>query len=119
MKIRQITALLLCAALCLALCAAPAEGLLGGWKPTEDPAVTQEAAAALSEALAQFTGSTVTPVALLATQALAGTNYCLLCKITPIVPNPVSHWALVYVSKPLDGNAILLTIEDLEIGVCG
>ena len=119
MKIRHLTAVLLCAALCFVFCAAPAEGMLGAWQPTEDPAVTPQAAAALDEALSQFVGSTVTPVALLATQVVAGTNYCLLCKITPVVPNPVGHWALVYVSKPLEGSAILLTIDDLELGVWG
>ena len=104
--------------LALALCfSASAEPLMGGWNVCEDTAVTEEAHAVLDKALEGFVGSRVESVALLATQVVAGTNYCFLCKVTPVVPNPEAHYALVYVYAALDGTASILAFTDLAIGV--
>ena len=40
----------------------------------------------------------------------------LLCKITPVVPNPVPHYALVYVYENLEGGAEITQTIDLDVG---
>ena len=104
--------------LALALCVgASAEGMLGGWKVCDDPTVTKEAQAVMDKALEGFVGSKVEPVALLATQVVAGTNYCFLCRVTPVVPNAQSAWCLVYVYHALDGSARILEFQDVTLGL--
>ena len=76
-----------------------------------------EAQAALEKALEGLVGASYEPVACLGKQVVAGTNYCLLCRITPVVPNAVPHFALVYVYQALDGSAELLQVQDLTLGV--
>ena len=111
----------LCLALIAALCSmlfVPALAqapLAGGWTPAEDSAVPQEAADALQKAMEHMVGSNIEPVALLGTQVVAGTNYCLLCKITPVVLNPVPHYALVWLYSGVDGTASILEIQDISI----
>ncbi len=107
-------ALLLALSLCLS---ATAEPLMGGWSACESTEITPEAQTALDKALEGFVGSKVEGVALLATQVVAGTNYCFLCRVTPVVLNPVASWALVYVYSALDGTASILQITHLEIGL--
>lgn len=117
---KKLLALLLALTLCaMALLPALAEGgmLTGGWTATEDAAVTEDALSAFTKAMDGFVGSTVEPVALLGTQVVAGLNYCFLCRVTPVVPNAVSHYALVYVYAALDGSAQLLQIDDLVMGL--
>ena len=55
------------------------------------------------------------PVALLSTQLVAGMNYCILCQITPVVPNPEPSWALVYIYADLQGNAEIMNVYELYI----
>ncbi len=105
-------------ALVLALCfTASAETLMGGWKACEDPTVTEESRAVLDKALEGFVGSKVEPVALLATQVVAGTNYCFLCRVTPVAPNAQSVYRLVYVYHALDGSARILEFQDVNVGL--
>ena len=105
-------------ALTLALCVcASADAMMGAWKVCEDSAVTEEARAVLDKALEGFVGSNVEPVALLATQVVAGTNYCFLCRVTPVVPDAQSAWCLVYVYQALDGSARILEFQDVTLGL--
>ena len=105
-------------ALALALCfSASADALMGGWQACENPAVTEEAQAVLDKALEGFVGSNVEPVALLATQVVAGTNYCFLCRVTPVVPNAQSTYCLVYVYHALDGSARILEFQEVTFGL--
>ena len=116
---KKLIAVLLSMMLCL--CAltpvmAQETPLAGGWQAAEDMTVTPEAQEALEKALEGFAGSSITPVVLLGTQVVAGINYCLLCKIAPIVPNAMFHYALVYVYSPVSGEQPqILRIQDLEL----
>ena len=114
---KKTLSLILIAALCSMLfvpvCAETP--LMGGWSVTESSEVPQEAADALNKAMENFVGSTIEPVALLGTQVVAGINYCLLCRISPVVPNPVPHYALVWVYSGVDGSAQILEIQDISI----
>lgn len=77
----------------------------GGWDETESPVLTEESKAALEQALSTITGTTYTPVALVSTQVVEGTNYCFLCLGTDSVPGGESRYTLVYVYQPLEGDA--------------
>lgn len=83
----------------------PENPVAGGWAEPDTNEVTDEAKAALEKAAAQLDGADYEAVALLATQIVAGTNYQLLCKITPVVPNAGSTYSIVTVYEDLDGNA--------------
>ena len=111
---KKLMAVLLSLALAVTLCfGACAESLEGGWAVTADTAVTEEAQKALDSALTGFVGSNIEAVALLGTQLVSGTNYCLLCRVTPVVPNATGTYALVYVYQPLSGDAELMNIVDI------
>lgn len=143
-KMKKIVSIILACSLVLALCAAcgnkkeqtpaeaPAEAptptaddpkepevVLGGWSIVDDTAPTDEAKAALSKALEKLVGANYEAVALLETQVVAGTNYLLLCKITPVVPNPSSHYGIVSVYADLQGGAEITQIADTEFGIPG
>ena len=105
--------------LVLVLCAASAlaEPMVGGWEnvPCEAAELPEDAQAALDKALDGLVGAKYTPVALLSTQIVAGTNYCILCQITPVVPDATPTWALVYVHADLQGNAEITNVYELYI----
>lgn len=105
--------------LVLALCAASAlaEPLDGGWQnvPHEAADLPEDAQAAFDKALDGLVGAEYTPVALLSTQVVAGMNYCILCQITPVVPDATPTWALVYIYADLQGNAEISNVYELYI----
>ncbi len=91
--------------------------LVGGWSYTSSPDMTQEAQGAFDKAMEGLVGVDYTPVALLGTQVVAGTNYCILCQATVVSPEAQPYYTLVYIYEALDGSAEVLTITDLELGV--
>lgn len=105
--------------LILALCAsaALAEPMAGGWQnvPHEAEALPEDAQAGFDKALEGLVGAEYVPVALMSTQVVAGMNYCILCQITPVVPNATPNWALVYIYADLQGNAEITNVYDLYI----
>lgn len=110
--------LLVALGLVLSVISANAETLAGGWTPVvqeEAGKLPEDAQAAFDKALAEWDGAIYTPVALLSTQVVAGTNYCILCQITPVVPDPVPTWALVYIYADLQGNAEIMNVYELYI----
>ena len=91
--------------------------MVGGWEMVKAEAqpLTEDAQAAFDKAMEGLVGASYTPVALLATQLVSGTNYCILCQVTPVVPNPVPAWALVYIYADLQGNAKIMNVYELYI----
>lgn len=86
--------------------------VVGGWEEPETPEMTAEAKAALEKACETLTGAEYTPVALLATQVVAGTNYRIICESRPSVPIPECDYVIVTVYADLQGNAeITDTVE--------
>ena len=86
----------------------------GGWTQAESPVLTENVWAVLEKALDGSVGAGYTPLALLSTQVVAGTNYCILCEITPVVPDAKIHFALVYVYEDVAGNAEITETVDFE-----
>ena len=95
-----------------------AEPMAGGWEnmPYDAAALPADAQAAFDKALEGLVGAAYTPVALLSTQVVAGMNYCILCQITPLVPDATASWALVYIYADLEGNAEITNVYELYIG---
>ncbi len=84
----------------------------GGWTETGSPEMTEDAKKALEKACETLTGAEYTPVALLATQVVAGTNYRIICESRPSVPFPECGYVIVTVYADPDGNAeITDTVE--------
>lgn len=100
----------------LSACAV-AEPMAGGWEnvPHEAGELPADAQAAFDKALEGLVGAEYTPVALLSTQVVAGMNYCILCQITPVVPDAAANWALVYIYADLEGNAEITNVYELYI----
>ena len=94
-----------------------AEAMTGGWEniPHETVELPADAQAAFDKAVEGLVGAEYVPVALMSTQVVAGTNYCILCQITPVVPNATPTWALVYIYADLDGNARMTNVYELFI----
>ncbi len=84
----------------------------GGWVAPETPELTKEAVNALKAASEHVVGAAYAPVVLLGTQVVAGTNYCLLCEVTPVTENAESHYAVVIVYEGADGNTSVLETYD-------
>jgi len=74
-----------------------------------------DAKAAFEKALEGLDGSDYEPVALLGTQVVSGTNYAILCRMTPVVEDAEPSFVILYIYEDLDGNAEISEIADLEI----
>ena len=94
------------------------ELITGGWTVSGETAIEQnpEAKAALEKALSGMVGAEYTPVAVLGTQVVAGTNYCILCKVTAVVPGAQPSYELVYVYEDLSGNAEITDSKEIVLG---
>lgn len=85
------------------------EGVIdGGWAETESPEMTDKAEAALEKACETLTGAVYTPVALLATQVVAGMNYRIICESRPSIPSPERGYVIVTVYADLEGGAEII-----------
>ena len=80
-------------------------GLDGGWSEPDTPAVSEEALQALTKACETLTGAEYAPIALLATQVVAGMNYRILCESKATVPDAETEYVIVTVYADLQGNA--------------
>ena len=111
---KKIIALVLALILSLAMVCS-AESLAGGWNLPEDNAMTEEAQAAFEKATSELLGCSYEPIAVLGTQVVAGINYVILAKVTPIYPGAEANYALVYIYADLSGNATVTSITDFSI----
>lgn len=107
-----VAAVLLCASAALG-----EAGLAGGWTVADSAEVTEDMQLLFEKAMAEMVGVDYMPVAVLGSQLVAGTNYCFLCRATVVYPNAQPYYALVYLYQDLNGNASVLQIDQLEIGL--
>ena len=91
--------------------------LLGGWEIASHDAeeLPEDAQEAFDKAKGKLPDGEYTPVSLLATQLVAGTNYCILCQVTPADTASEQKWTLVYIYADLQGNAEIMNTYDLYI----
>ena len=92
-----------------------AENITGGWSKAESPVITDDIKKVFKKATAELTGVEYEPVAYVASQVVAGTNHCVLCKATATVPNAPTTYAFVYIYEDLKGNAEVSKIVSSEI----
>ena len=89
----------------------------GGWQQAETPVITDDAKQALEKACETLTGAEYTPVALLGTQVVAGTNYSIVCEAKATVPNAETYYVIVTVYADLDGDAEITETTEFEAEV--
>ncbi|MGX8692159.1 MAG: LptM family lipoprotein [Clostridia bacterium] len=100
----------------LAACGRQAAPVAGGWSPADGAGMTDDAQAAFDKAMEGLVGVKYVPVALLGTQLVSGTNYCILCEATVVYPGARPGYALVYIYQDLQGKADVTNIVKLDIG---
>ena len=93
------------------------EGLMGGWQDTNNlpNMLTDEENAVFEKALEGLVGVGYTPVATLATQVVAGTNYAFLALGTTVTAEPVTHLYVINVYADLQGNATVNNICGIDL----
>lgn len=88
------------------------ENLDGGWSEASDYKMTESAEKAFNKSVETLTGAEYSPIALLASQVVAGMNYRILCQAKATVPNAQPYYVIITVYADLDGNAeITDTVE--------
>lgn len=93
-----------------------AEAQVGGWTLNESAEMSEDARKAFDKAVEGLMGVNYSPAALLGTQLVSGTNYCVLCEATVVYPDAQPYWALVYIYADLQGNAKVTNIVSLDPG---
>jgi len=88
---------------------------VGGWKYQDMQAcnLPQPVATAFSKAFEGFVGVSYVPVLYVASQLVAGTNYCIICKTTTVTNPPILGCKVVYIYADLQGNAHITRINDV------
>lgn len=89
------------------------EIITGGWTTVQEDTLPREAGDALEKAVSDLEGAVYEPVRLLAEQVVAGTNYAILCRVTPVVPDAEGSYYIVYVYEDLEGNAEIMRLQSL------
>ena len=83
----------------------------GGWTAFSFT-ITDSAKKVFDTALKGWLGVGYTPLAF-ATQVVAGTNYCFLCKGHVVYPNAPEFAAKVYIYQPLQGDPHITEISQI------
>lgn len=89
----------------------------GGWEITDNEAAAlpEEVRTAFEKSLEQFTGSELKPVAYIADQIVAGTNYMILCEAETATAEPVRSYQMAIVYADLEGNAELTAVKEFSL----
>lgn len=121
---KKVISILLVLVLALSLTAAAAAEesapgmVLGGWELygySSAMLPDEEVQVIFDKAVEGQDGVSYIPVALMGKQIVAGTNYCILCQMVPVVPDAKPAWALVYIYADLEGNAEIKNIYEIYI----
>ena len=92
-------------------------GLAGAWETAEDTALTDVVKDVFEKGLEGLVGVDYEPVACLGTQIVAGTNYAVLARATPVTPNAKSYYVIVFLYKDLSGNVKPMNMAPIGPGV--
>lgn len=93
---------------------APQEGLAGGWTAPESPELTEEALTMFQKATEDVEGTSYSPVVLLSTQVVAGTNYRFLCEAHPGIREGETEYDILTVYEDLEGNVELTEVVSFQ-----
>lgn len=92
--------------------------IVGGWTilaPSNAITLPKDVSDAFGKATEQYTGVTLSPLALLATQVVAGANYKILCQGTTATAEPEDAIYVATMYVDLDGNAELTDVQKLDL----
>ena len=91
--------------------------LTGGWELYENEAnvLPEKVQTAFDKATETFTGSELKPVAYIASQVVAGTNYMVLCEAATTSEIPSITYQMVVVYSDLKGNAEITQIKEFDL----
>lgn len=85
-----------------------ADVITGGWEVNSGStsmSKNTEANAAFKKATAELDGVSYKAIAVLGTQVVAGTNYAILCRATPVYPDATPEVKVMYIYEDIEGNA--------------
>lgn len=93
------------------------EGLMGGWQDNAElPNMLDDNTKVIfTKALEGLVGVQYTPVAVLATQVVAGTNYAILATGKTVTANPVNHLYIIKIYADLQGGAEVTNICGIDL----
>ncbi|MDO4847537.1 MAG: hypothetical protein Q3968_05350 [Clostridiaceae bacterium] len=91
-------------------------GLPGGYARVSSPVISDELNEKIKGAFTEITGADYSPVAILESQTAFkdDANYCLLCEVTPVVPDATSDYKIVYVNVNDKGEARITDTKDFS-----
>ena len=92
--------------------------VVGAWQVSAgatSAALTEEELDVFERAFDGLVGSNLTPVAVIATQLVSGTNYAYLVQSTPVVPNATPHWTIAVVYRDLEDNVSATSMRDIDL----
>lgn len=89
----------------------------GGWSVSYEPAceLTEVAAEAFAGATEGIIGVSYDPLAVVGNQVVAGMNYAYICRLSPVVPDPVGTLNVVIVYRNLSGESQITSIVPLNL----
>ncbi len=90
---------------------------IGGYTTPESPVITDELKIICDKALSSRTDMSYTPIALLSTQVVAGTNYFVLFSCRHLIDNSVDTYSLGYIYEDLKGNSTCTKMLDSTVPV--
>lgn len=92
-------------------------GMMGGWIVSESfpNFLSEEENAIFEKAFEGFTGVGYTPIAKLASQVVAGTNYAFLATGTTVKAEPQTHLYVINIYNDLEGNATINNICGINL----
>ena len=86
----------------------------GSWEVSDSNAMTDELKKYFDEAISKIDGYSHTPVLLLGTQVVAGTNYCFLCTSGIQANNAAKEMRLAYINVDPSGSATQAGITNYD-----
>ena len=91
--------------------------LFGGWKVNDqaESLLSDEEMEIFDEAVSSLPGGAYTPIAVIATQVVAGTNYAYLCLHTPVNAEELTSWYIVTLYEDLSGSVEVMNMEEIEL----
>ena len=101
---------------CACVCAEETTPLMGGWRPSESPEVTDELKALFEKGINGLLGVSYLPIAYLGSQVVAGTNHCFLAQASVVYPDAQPCYVLVYLYENLQGEVKIMNIADFDFG---
>ena len=91
--------------------------IVGGWTVSEDNGgiLPDDAQKAFDDALKEYTGTSLKPIALLATQLVSGTNYRVLCNGTAVTPDAKPSLYVADIYSDLNGHSQISDVRNLKL----